>query len=106
MNSSCPRSSSTTLPSALRLTQRRAVDVHRVAVVPQPAEQSLHHGPVAEEIGPLVIAQVGGDDGGVMAIPLFHQLEEDIRLLGLEVQIAKFVDQDHVQTGQPFEELA
>ena len=38
----------------------------------------VHLGPVAQEVGPFVIAQVGGDDGGVVAITLLHQLEEDV----------------------------
>ena len=45
------------VPSALRLAQRRTVDVHGVAVMPQPAQQRFHHRPVAQKIRPLVIDQ-------------------------------------------------
>ena len=43
--------------SALRLAQRGSVDVHRVAVMPHPTQQRIHHRFVAEKVLPLVIHQ-------------------------------------------------
>jgi hypothetical protein len=45
---------------------------------------------IAQKVVPLVIPQVGGDDGGVATIALFHQLEEGVGLFGLEIQVAEF----------------
>jgi hypothetical protein len=33
-------------------------------------------------------------------MPLLHQFEEDVALLGFQRQISKFVDQKDVQTGK------
>ena len=38
-------------------------------------------------------------------VPLLHQFEEDVALLGLQGQISKFVDQKYVQAGKAFQEL-
>src|SRR5213593_92188 len=83
--SSWPRSSSTISSSPLRFTQRWAFDEHGVAVVPQTAQQRLHHGPIAQEVRPLVVVQVRCNDRGMVAVALFHQLEEDIGLLRFQV---------------------
>jgi hypothetical protein len=36
------------------------------------------------------------DDGGVTVVPFLHQLEEDVGLLGLEVEVAHLVDQQDI----------
>src|ERR1035438_7667153 len=77
--------SSTGSMSALRVPQRRAVNGYGVAVVPHAAQQRIHHRFVAQKVMPLGIPQVGGDDGGVAMIALFHQLEEGVGLFGLEI---------------------
>src|ERR1041385_3099069 len=79
-------------PSTLRIAQRWTFDVHGVAVVPKTAEQCFYHRPAAQKVGPLIVDQVGGDDGGMLVITLFHQLEKNIRLLGFQGQISKFVN--------------
>jgi hypothetical protein len=78
--------------SALQLAQRRAVDAHRVAVMPQAAQQRFHHGPVSQKVGPLVIAEIGGNDAGMPPVALLDQFEKDIGLLRFQIQISKFVD--------------
>jgi len=69
--------------SALRITQKRSVDGHRVAVMPNAAQQDIDHRFIAEEAMPLVIDQVGSDNRGVAMITLLHQFEEGVRLFGL-----------------------
>jgi len=69
--------------------------------MPQPAQQGLYHGPVAQKIGPLVVDEIRGDDGGTPPIAFFHQLEKDVRLLRFQIQISKFVDKclaEHLST--------
>ena len=54
-------------------------------LVPHAAQQRVHHRFVAKKVVPLVINQVGRDDGGVAMIALFHQLEEGVGLFGFEI---------------------
>src|SRR5712691_625506 len=96
------------MDSALGIAQRRTVDGHRVAVVPHAAQQRVHHEFVAEKVVPLVKRQVGGDDGGVAMIALFHQLEKRVRLFGFEIQVAEFVDKcsaKHLSTNVKLSEM-
>ena len=94
------------LGSALRIAQRWSVDAHGVAVVAETAEKGFDHGPIAKKVVPLVVLKVAGDDRRVAVITLFHQFEKDVRLLGLEIEIAELVDLKHVQAGETFEKLA
>jgi hypothetical protein len=52
-----------------------------VALVAKAAEQCADESFVAEEVGPLGV-EIGCDDGGALPVPLLHQLEEDVGLLG------------------------
>ena len=90
----------------LRPAQRRAVDGHGVALVAQSAEKSVDQVLVPEKGGPLVVAQVGGDDGRMAPIALLHQLEEDVRLLGLEIEVAHLVDHQDIETREVLEQPA
>src|SRR6202789_656684 len=92
--------------SALRFAQRGSVDADGVALVTQPAEQRLDERLVAQEVRPLGVVQIGGDDRRPTAVPLLHQLEEDVRLLGSQVEVAHLVDDQYVAAPQPIEELA
>jgi hypothetical protein len=83
--------------SALQVPQRRTVDGHGVAVVPHAAEQRIYHRLVAEKVVSLVINKVRRDDGGVAMIALLRQLEESVRLFGLEIEIAKLIDECSVE---------
>jgi hypothetical protein len=60
--------------------------------MPHTAQQRVHHRLVPEKVVPLIIDKIRRDDGGVAMIALFHQLEEGIRLFGLEIEIAKLID--------------
>ena len=42
--------------SALRVPERRSIDVHGMAVMPEAAQERLNHVAIAEEVGPFVIA--------------------------------------------------
>src|SRR5688572_25794327 len=92
--------------SALRLAQRGTVDSDSVAAVTETAEQGLDEGLVAEEVGPLGIVEVGGDDGGALRVAFLHQFEEDVGLLGAEVEIAHLVDNQEVDASEVVEQLA
>src|ERR1039458_6557056 len=83
--------------SALRVAQRWSVDAYGVAVVSDAAQQRIDHGRIAEEVAPCRIVKIGCDDRGVAVVALFHQLEEDVGLFGLQRQIAKFVDKCSAQ---------
>ena len=74
--------------------------------MPQPAQQRFHHRPIPQKVGPLVIVQVRSDDRGMPAVPLLHQLEEDVRLLGPQVQVTHFVNDENIDLGQPVEKPA
>ena len=52
----------------LRGAQRRSVDAHGGAVVAQTAEQRIDHRLLAEERVPLVVVEVGADDGGLAPV--------------------------------------
>ena len=66
-------------------TQRRAIDLDGVALVAKPAEQRTDQGLVAEEVGPLGVLEIRGDDRGALVVALLHQLEEDVGLLGAKI---------------------
>lgn len=51
--------------------------------VAKAAEQCVDEGLVAEEVGPLGVIKIGGDDGRTLLIALLHELEEDVGLFGL-----------------------
>src|ERR1051325_2178175 len=70
---------------AVAVAERRAVDLDGVALMAEPAEQGADQRLVAEEVGPLGIVEICGDDRRALAIPLFHQLEEDIGLLRAQI---------------------
>src|SRR5205823_11080329 len=68
-----------TIPcSTLQLAQRGAVDAHRVAVMPQAAQQRLHHGPVAQKVGPLVIPEIGCNNAGMPPVALLRSEERRV----------------------------
>jgi len=63
-----------------------------VAVVPKAAEKRLDELGVAEEVVPFGILEVGRDNRWPSPIAFVHQLEERVRLLGLEIQIPHLID--------------
>ena len=79
--------------------------MHGVAVMAHAVQQGSHHGTVTEEVVPLVIAEIGGNESWPMAVALLHQFEEDIGLFGCDVDVAQFVDEEHIESGQAVEEF-
>src|ERR1700676_243675 len=89
--------SSTRSSLPLGLAQRGAVDGYGMTVMPHAAQQRIDHRLVAEEVGPLVVVQVRCNDRWVLAVALLHQLEKDVGLLGFQIQISKFINQEDIQ---------
>ncbi len=52
------------------------MDVYGVAVAAEPAQKSVGHGPVAEEVRPFVVHEIRCNDCGVAAIALLNELEK------------------------------
>src|SRR2546429_5291509 len=69
--------------SALGIAQWRALNVDGMAVVAEATQERFGHGPVAQEVRPFVIHEIGCDDCGVATIALLHQFEEDVGLFRL-----------------------
>lgn len=70
------------------------------------AQQRLDHGGVAEEAAPFFIAQVRCNDCGVAVIALLHQLEEDVALLGPEIDVPQLINQQNVKPEEAIQQLA
>ena len=49
----------------------------------KPVEKGIDQRLVGKQIIPLVIVEVGGDNGGFLAVALLHQLKESIDLFGV-----------------------
>jgi len=49
----------------LRIAQRRALNVNGVTEVAEAAQERFGHGPIAQEVGPLVIHEIGCNGCGV-----------------------------------------
>src|SRR5215469_7011978 len=73
------------ISSALRIAQRRPLDLHRVTLMPQSAQQRFHHRLVAEEVMPFVVLKIRRDNRGTPPVSLLHQLEKDVGLLRLQI---------------------
>src|SRR5690606_13940702 len=91
---------------ARRLAQGRAIDADGVAVVADAAEQGIAESLVAEEVLPLVVVKVGGDDCSLSAVAFLHQAEEDVGLLWAEIQVSHLIDEKEVYPSKPVEQLA
>ncbi len=92
------------LGSALRVPQGWPLDVNGGALVADATEESIDHEAVAQEVVPLVVRQVGRDDCGLAAVAFLHEPEEDVGLLGSDVQIAQLVDDQDVESGESCDE--
>src|SRR5215470_294205 len=103
---STARSSSGELCAVRGDAQRGPVDAQGVAVVAEAAEQGADHLLATEEAIPVVVVQVRRDDRRLARIPLLHELEEEVRLLGAQVEIPHLIDQQHVDRHQAVQELA
>src|SRR5215831_8046758 len=92
--------------STLWFAERRAVDADGGALMAQAAQQGGDHVLVAEEVQPVVVVQIGRDNRRTATIPLLHELEEDVALLGAQGEIAHLVDAEERHAGEAVEELA
>ena len=89
---SMPRAAGGWGRSALRVAQGRPVNANRVALMAQPTEERLDERFVAEKHLPFRVVQIRCNQCRPSAVALLHQLEEDVRLLGFEIEIAQFVN--------------
>ena len=71
-----------------------------VAVMRQPVEQCGGHLGVAEHRGPLPEREVGGDDDRGLLVEPADQVEQELTAGLSERQVAKFVEDDEVHTGE------
>ena len=85
------------------LPERGSVDADGVTVMAQPGKQRLDHGAVAQELVPFVVLEIGGDNRGTTVVALLHELEEDVGLLGSEVEVSHLVDDEQVKPGEVVE---
>lgn len=92
--------------SALRFPKGGAVDPHSVAVMAQAAQQGVNHRPAAEKVLPLFVGEVCGNDRGLAPVALLHEFEEDVGLLGLDIDVTQFVYEEHIESHEAVEELA
>ena len=92
--------------SALWLSELGSIDTHGVASMAQAAEQSIDERLVAKEVIPLLVVEIRGNNRWPLTISLFHELEEDVGLLGFEIEISQLVDDKHVNARQPIDQLA
>jgi hypothetical protein len=69
-------------PSGVGSAEGGPVDPDRVAVVTESVEEGADLLLVSEETVPLLVVEVGGDDGGLLVVAVLHELEEDVGLLG------------------------
>ncbi len=67
------------------IAQGWPVNADGMALMPDTAQHRLDHIAVAEKASPFVVSEVRGDNGRFSAIALFHELEEDVGLLGFQI---------------------
>jgi hypothetical protein len=58
-----------------------------------------------EEVVPLGVIEVGGDDGRLSTIAIVHAFEEGIDMLGLEGEVAELIDDQDIVSAQAPEQL-
>ena len=88
------------------IAQRGTLNVDGVAVVAEAAQERFGHGPIAQEVRPFFIHEIGCDDCGMAAIAFLHQFEEDVGLFRPEVDVAELVNQETIDPDQRVEQLA
>ena len=87
------------LPAALEAVAV-AVHLQDVDVVGEPVQQRSGEPFRAEDLGPLIEGQIGGDQDGAPLVALAEDLEEEFRSGGGQGDEAQFVDDQQVQAGQ------
>src|SRR5262245_41679570 len=69
-------------------------------------EERGDHVFVAEEVQPVVVVQVGRENGRAPTISFLHELEEYVALLGAEAEVPHLVDTEQGDASQAVDELA
>ena len=87
-----------------RGAQGRPGEAQDDAVVLEAVEQGVDQGLIAEQVVPLVEVEVGRDDGTLAGVALLQELEQGVGMLGLEVHVAQFVNDEGIVGGQPLEQ--
>ena len=71
-----------------------ALDEDGFGVMEQPIEQCRGEGAVVvEDLGPVLVGAIGGDDDGAALVALADDLEEQVGAVFVDGQIAQFVDE-------------
>ena len=70
------------------------------------AQEGGDHVLVAEEVHPVIEIKVGRDNRRAVTIAFFHELEEDVALLGAEGEVTHLVDAEEGDAGEAVDELA
>ncbi|GEM_PF-4190156 len=53
------------------------------------------------ELAPVIDFEVFGDECGFLgAVAFVHELEDEVDLLGLQDEVAKLIDKDHVEADE------
>jgi len=79
--------------------------VNGLAAVSQAAEHGLGQVFIAEQQRPLIILKIRSEKGGLPAVALLHQFEEDVGLLGTQIDVSNFVNEQKIEAGQAPDEL-
>src|SRR5207248_44650 len=82
-----------------------AADGDDMAVVEQAVEDGSRHDRIAEDGAPFANRAVGGDQHAAAFVTARHQLEEEMRRVWFERQIAEFVDDQELGFGEEAEAL-
>jgi hypothetical protein len=81
----------------------RAFDGDGVATLAQATQQRLGQCRIGEEVGPGRVRQICCNQPWLAMMALFHELEEDVCLLGFYVDIPEFIDCKDIHVGQRFQ---
>ena len=77
-----------------------SVDEDGVAVVEEAVEDgACERGVVAEESRPLVVGEVGGDDGAAVLVPQGEDLEEEAGAVVVDGEVAHLVEDEELGIG-------
>jgi hypothetical protein len=85
--------------------ERRAVDAYGDAVMFQSVQERVYEGFSLEEIIPVGVVEVGGDEGGFSPIAFTHEFEEGIDLFGFEGEVTQFVDEEQIVAAEITDEF-
>ena len=88
-----------------RHSERRAIDAYGDAVMFEAVQECIYEGFSLEEVIPIGVVEVGGDDGGFSPIAFSHEFEEGVDLFGFEGEIAQFIDEEQIVAAEMVDEF-